>query len=97
MRRTGRLWPVQNIENYMPGWTNFHKTISAASLIGNRYKLISTDEAEVFELYDLINDPSETTDLSAQHPEIVGRMKAELMAWRQSCQASLSGDDYQNP
>ncbi len=33
-------------------------------------------EAGAIELYDLANDPRETTDVSAQHPEVVARLRA---------------------
>ena len=45
-------------------------------------------------LYDVSKDPKETTDLAAQHPERVAKMKAELAAWKASALKSLAGDDY---
>jgi hypothetical protein len=45
-------------------------------------------------LFDLVEDPSESNDLAAQHPEIVKNMVATLSAWRESCQSSLNGNDY---
>ncbi|MFC4137864.1 MULTISPECIES: sulfatase-like hydrolase/transferase [unclassified Microbacterium] len=35
-------------------------------------------------LVDLGADPAETTDVSAQHPEMVASLRAELMAWAES-------------
>ncbi|MHC4745265.1 MAG: sulfatase family protein, partial [Planctomycetota bacterium] len=64
------------------------------SLTDNRYKLISTDGGETFELYDLIADKFETTDIAASHPDIVNSMKETLAAWEASCDSSLAGDDY---
>jgi hypothetical protein len=46
------------------------------------------------ELYDIIADPSEKTDLAAKHPEILNRMKAEFEEWQQSVQKSDRGEDY---
>jgi hypothetical protein len=37
---------------------------------------------------------SEQTDLAAQHPEIVNRMKAELQSWQESVLRSFRGADY---
>lgn len=34
-----------------------------------------------FELYDLVNDRSETTNVAGQHPEIVSQLKAEYDKW----------------
>ncbi len=47
----------------------------------HRYKLhFSKARQEIFELYDLVNDPSETTNIIDQHPNVVARLEelAEL-------------------
>lgn len=59
----------------------------------NRYKLHRL-HGEKYELYDLVADLSEKTDIAAQNPEIVNRMKAELDAWRDSVKKSNEGNDY---
>jgi hypothetical protein len=65
----------------------------------NRYKLIvgesrRNQSGPRTELYDLIADPNESTDLAAKHPEIVRRMMEQLHAWQRSVERSLSGADY---
>jgi arylsulfatase A-like enzyme len=65
----------------------------------NRYKLIQpiTNDKTTpnkWELYDIVADPSEKTDLAAKCPEIVARMKAEFENWQQSVQKSDRGEDY---
>jgi len=64
------------------------------SLTDNRYKLISTDGGATFELYDLVADPYETTNIATGHPDIVNSMKTTLAAWEASCDNSLAGNDY---
>jgi arylsulfatase A-like enzyme len=64
------------------------------SLVGNRYKLYSSDEGETFLLYDLIEDPGETVDLALSQPEVVREMKQKLQEWIESCRTSLRGEDY---
>jgi arylsulfatase A-like enzyme len=59
----------------------------------NRYKLISPKKG-VWELYDLTKDISESNDLASQHPEVVSRMKAELLKWLSSVENSYEGKDY---
>ena len=59
----------------------------------NRYKLVKTAPNK-YELYDVTVDLSETTDLAARHPEIVGRMKVELEKWQQSVLRSCRGENY---
>jgi len=59
----------------------------------NRYKLVKT-KPETWELYDITTDPSETKDVSAAHPDILSRMKAELNDWQLSVIRSYNGEDY---
>ena len=49
-----------------------------------------------FELYNLTDDPMETTDCSThpEHQQRFGRMKKELDAWMHSVVRSLNGKDY---
>lgn len=73
---------------------------------GNRYKLVQnlSDERhksdngsvphEEFELYDLIEDPGEKTNIAPAHPDIMKQMKKELAAFVKSCDNSLTGADY---
>jgi arylsulfatase A-like enzyme len=73
------------------------------ALSDNRFKLIHVpargrrrapaDERE-YRLFDLREDPSETTDISADHPDVASRMRATLEEWERSCHRSLAGDDY---
>ena len=64
------------------------------ALTGNRWKLISRDRGKTWMLFDLIEDPSEKTDLSRKHPDRVRTMAAALKAWTESCSRSLEGKDY---
>ena len=64
------------------------------ALISHQYKLYSPDKGQTFELYDLLQDPSETNDLSAQLKETNQTMINQLNAWIQSCQQSDEGVDY---
>jgi hypothetical protein len=45
-------------------------------------------------LYDLETDPTETKDLAAEKPELFARMRAALLAWNASVEASVAGRDY---
>jgi len=64
------------------------------ALTDDRYKLYQKAEDAPLELYDLIDDPRETTDIAEAHPEIVKTMAAQLDEWQASCAASLEGCDY---
>lgn len=48
-----------------------------------RWKLhVARGGAPVCELYDLATDPGETTDVAAQHPDVVRRLEAEAERYR---------------
>jgi arylsulfatase A-like enzyme len=64
------------------------------ALTGNRYKLISTDSGSTWELYDLVDDPSETTDIAAANTQLVNEMRTTFLDWQASCTASREGNDY---
>lgn len=62
------------------------------ALIGNRYKLLSyLAEGREGEdvLFDLSVDPGERYDVKDKVPDVAARMKAELLAWKESCQRSV--------
>jgi arylsulfatase A-like enzyme len=60
-----------------------------------RYKLIVKDgDNEVFELYDIQNDPREERNLIDTYPEKVKQMHVELLEWQESVLHSLTGVDY---
>jgi arylsulfatase A-like enzyme len=67
---------------------------SQLSLTDNRYKIYSNNKGKTCMLFDLIEDPGEKKDLSAEKPEILQSMKATLEKWRKSCKDSLAGKDY---
>ena len=47
-----------------------------------------------WELYNLANDPKETTDLAEEEPARVKEMQPALEAWLKSVVQSLNGEDY---
>ncbi|MCZ6673638.1 MAG: sulfatase-like hydrolase/transferase, partial [Verrucomicrobia bacterium] len=77
-----------------------------ATLNDNRFKLVHNPTVErhnsdngktpvaEWELYDLIKDPSETTNLANKYPDVLKKMRTQLQAWQISCQASNKGMDY---
>lgn len=64
------------------------------SWVSHRYKLISVDQGLTFELYDLLNDEEEKSDLSESKPELAAQMKSEFEAWYRSVENSRAGNDY---
>lgn len=54
-----------------------------AAVIGQRWKLVAFISGKT-ELYDLLVDPSESTDLSEQLPQKVAQLKKTLLEWQQT-------------
>ena len=73
---------------------------SQVAWVGNQFKLWGRGKGKqlnqlpALKLFDLVADPGEKNDVSAQHPEVVARMIRELKAWRASVGASDRGEDY---
>jgi arylsulfatase A len=44
-----------------------------------------------FQLYDLVNDRAQTTDIAAKHPDIVARMKQQLIVINNSIMSDGPG------
>lgn len=61
-------------------------------LIEKRYKLLSQNGA--YELYDLITDPAEATNLIEEKTEIAKEMISQWSEWSASVDASDAGADY---
>jgi arylsulfatase A-like enzyme len=55
---------------------------------------IETKKGLKLELYNLIKDPEEKNDLSAQNVKRSGVMKGKLEEWQRSVVMSLNGEDY---
>lgn len=68
---------------------------NVATWNAERYKLVvQNGKQKSVELFDLVADESETSDISGKHPEIVEQMSKELMEWQESCKRSDQGGDY---
>jgi arylsulfatase A-like enzyme len=66
-------------------------------MMKDQYKLLvegKTPNQKGYELYDIQNDPAETTNLADEYPEIADDMATELRRWQESVLKSLTGADY---
>jgi arylsulfatase A-like enzyme len=71
------------------------RTREEAALVDERYKLLSEDRRTTWRLYDLIDDPGESSDVAAERPEVLRAMLATLDEWQLSCGLSRQGGDHQ--
>ncbi len=65
------------------------------AIMDNQFKLYSADNGENFALFDLLNDPSESTDVALDNPQKTAELSQELENWLISCEESNQGMDYQ--
>lgn len=78
----------------------FFQSKNVATIHRNQFKLVSIGTAAdkitraKLELYDLEADPSESTNLAADHPELVAELQSQLSKWIESCARSDQGQDY---
>lgn len=59
-------------------WEQYPGQGLAQAIRRGEWKLIKQSVRAEYELYNLKNDPSETTNLAAQHPDVVSNLAAEL-------------------
>ncbi len=78
------FWPHltgQSSTVHLPGDTAGWESGGAGALIRGDYKLINDVDRDgmvtPWELYDIVEDPGETRDLSADHPELVAELGTE--------------------
>ena len=82
---SGNVAWIDNRFKLMIDTTDIHKDMS---------KVITPTSSPV-SLFDLENDPMETTNVANQYPEIVKQMTAQLHQWQKSVEYSLTGAEYQ--
>ncbi|MCA9066246.1 MAG: sulfatase-like hydrolase/transferase, partial [Planctomycetaceae bacterium] len=68
----------------------FHKDNRPGSAIrSGRHKLILRYDDDSVELFDLLDDPAETTDLAEAMPEVAERLKLQLQLWLNDTNAGI--------
>ena len=75
------LWPViMGDRSGREGVIHFRYG-AQATVIGDRYKLYRAKDKDSWSLYDLVSDRSEQTDIAAQKPEVLAKLKSSFEAW----------------
>ena len=65
------------------------------ALVDNEFKLVATNiKKGTFELFNLEQDKTESTDVSKQNPEKFEQLKTEFHKWYESVKKSIDGMDY---
>lgn len=74
--------------HHLPGYVGVQGP--ASSIRDGRWKLYYEYADNSFELYDLVRDIGETTDLAAQQPGLVHHLGRKLLAWLDETEAPLA-------
>ncbi len=89
--------PTRNFRNLRHPEIDASDFLGPRALVDDQFKLVLHDrkagEPKV-ELFDLLDDPAETRDLSQEQPEIVDKLKQQMRDWQESVLKSLRGEDY---
>jgi hypothetical protein len=64
-----------------------------AAIRDNRFKLVEPAPGK-FELYDILNDPSESIDLVSNFPDTAQELIKQLRQWQADVSQSNTGADY---
>ncbi|MFT6809865.1 MAG: arylsulfatase A-like enzyme [Saprospiraceae bacterium] len=84
----------ESVQERKGGIGFIYKDYDKVSWVSDRYKYISTNGMQDFELYDLLIDPSESQNIITQKPSVASKMKTELEEWLTSVSKSSNGEDY---
>jgi arylsulfatase A-like enzyme len=88
------LWPVINGEQTKRSKPIAFQSHKQLALIDNRFKIISQDSGDSFQLFDILSDPTEKNDIISTEPDIAKSMIKQLKEFQASCRNSNSGADY---
>lgn len=78
-------WPPRKDRPYH--WVSF-------AVVHGRWKLLANSDSSHVELYDLVEDPHEKSDLAAGQSEIVGRLLRLLDRWKKTLPGRPAGDVF---
>ncbi|MDF1739523.1 MAG: sulfatase-like hydrolase/transferase [Verrucomicrobiales bacterium] len=84
------FWKAQT--RSAPGKNSFHWV--AYAIVDQQWKLVSNHDATYTELYDLVADPLEETDIKADHPEVVSQLLKKIEDWKATLPPKPTGNVF---
>ena len=98
-QKTSRNSPIGFESQHQVAWTDDrYKLIFAEDVgVGARQAARHSQNPAAdfdFELYDIVNDPGETTNIASENPDIVRQLSLELSSWRNSVANSIEGIEH---
>ncbi|MEM9018466.1 MAG: N-acetylgalactosamine-6-sulfatase, partial [Verrucomicrobiota bacterium] len=83
--KSGARWPPRKETPYH--WVSY-------VVMHENWKLLTSEEGEHTELYDLVADPLEKTDFAKEKPEIVATLEEKLEEWKAALPSGPRGDVF---
>lgn len=65
-------------------------------IVSDKWKLLTNSDQSYIELYDIVADPLEITNLVDQHPETVESLKVKLSEWMATLPSKPTGNVFSN-
>ena len=80
-------WPAKKTQPYH--WVTY-------AIVDQKWKLLSNKDSSYVELYDIVADPLETTDLKEEHPAVVRGLLMKIEDWKATLPAKPTGNVFSN-
>lgn len=78
-------WPIRKARPFH--WVSY-------AVVYERWKLLTNRDASYWELYDIVADPLEKSDLKQDHSDVVRQLMQQLNEWKATLPAEPSGDVF---
>jgi arylsulfatase A-like enzyme len=94
-------WADRNLFVHVGRWVKGQAKQSQyahCAVHNNRFRMVSVGKGEEnWQLFDLANDPGETRDVRAEHPQVFREMKSAYDRWWRDVQPELVNEDVAIP
>lgn len=83
--KTSGSWPKK--EHQPNHWASY-------AIVDQQWKMLANEDLSYSELFDLVADPLEKTNLSDSNPEVVKQLVSKLNGWKSELPAKPTGDVF---
>ena len=80
-------WPIRQSRPHH--WVSY-------AIVQDRWKLLTNRDRDYCELYDIVADPLEQSNLQDSHPEVVQSLKTKVSQWIESLPSQPTGKVFSN-
>jgi len=101
LRDASAPWPERPLITHLGRWPRGEAATSGyrqCRIQEGRWSLVNTrNDADGWELYDLVIDPAEAHDVALAHPDVVARLAATYDTWWAGIQGDLVNENQEGP